>query len=92
MSRLTKVSKEGYRVSNEQVKLVENGYAGEAIDRLAQFENIYDNLIAEQGKISQQLEELRNTGKKNSVKFKELLLKKLNNSFVISIYKANGLD
>ena len=93
MARLTKVwdNSELYTVDDDKVNHDINGYSGEAIIRLAKFENIYDDLVASQIKIAAELETLRNEGKKNSVKFKELLGKKLMNSYIITIFKTNEL-
>ena len=67
------------------------GREQEAIQRLAVFENIHQQLADQQGEISAQLEQLRLEGKKNSVKFRELMGKKLANSIVLSTFQANGL-
>lgn len=94
MERLTRSSSnnEFYIVDDDKVSHDANGYSGAAIEKLAKFENIYDDLVANQIEISKELEKLRNEGKKNSVKFKELMAKKLINSNVISIFKAYGLE
>ncbi len=93
MARLTRalVKSECYAVDDDKVTHDVNGYSGEAIIKLAKFENIYDDLLASQNNISKELERLRNEGKKNSVKFRELLGKKLMNSHTIILFETNGL-
>lgn len=93
MDRFTKIisGTKDYVVENSKVTQNENGFSGEAIQRLGQFESIYDNLLLSQIEISNKLEQLRNEGKKNSVQFRELMGKKLTNSYIISTFVANGL-
>lgn len=70
-----------------------NGVADEeAAARLALFENIYEDLLREQEEIAGQMEALRAEGKKNSVKFKELMGKKLANGNTLMLFKAYGLE
>lgn len=94
MIRLTRVlnDNEFYIVDDDKVSHYANGYSGDAINKLAQFENFYDDLVASQGTISKELERLRNEDKKNSVKFRELMVKKLTNSNIIILLKAYGLE
>lgn len=93
MERLTKVlAKEFYIVDSENVSHDVNGYTGEAINKLAKFENMYDDLISKQSEISIELEELRAKGKTNSVRFKQLLANKLNNNNVLILLKTYGLE
>lgn len=48
MERLTRSSSnnEFYIVDDEKVNHGANGYSGAAIEKLAKFENIYDDLVA----------------------------------------------
>lgn len=93
MGRLTRLSDEGrYYIENDPKLIYLNGnYYGEAIDKLATFENIYDDLLASQVEISKVLETMRNEGKMHSHRFKELMVKKLNNSNTLSLFKTYGL-
>jgi hypothetical protein len=68
-----------------------NGYSGEAINKLAKFENIYDDLVESQIEISKKLEMLRDEGKTHSLRFRELMTKKLTNNNVIILFKTYGL-
>ncbi len=69
-----------------------NGYTGNAIIRLAKFENIYEDLIASQSQIPKELEKLRNEGKTKTVRFKELMVKKMTNANIINLFKTYGLE
>lgn len=69
-----------------------NGYTGEAITRLARFENIYEDLIASQSQIPKELEKLRKEGKTKSVRFKELMVMKMTNANIINLFKKYGLE
>jgi hypothetical protein len=91
MKRITRLLKNEYQVENDKIISLDNGFSGEAIGKLAVFENIYENLEVEQNKLSEDLEKLRIEGKTNSYKFKELMAKKLSNNFTISLFKAYGL-
>lgn len=81
-----------YVVDDDKVNHDVNGYSGDAINKLAKFENIYDDLIANQREISKELEKLRLEGKMNSVKFKQLLANKMTNNNIIILCKTYGLQ
>ena len=94
MVRLTRAldNNEFYIVDDDKVNHDVNGYSGDAINKLANFENIYDDLVASQSEISKELEILRNEGKTHSCKFKELMVKKLTNNNIIILFKTYGLQ
>jgi len=97
MTRLTrkppgKEGREGYTVEDEKIIHTPEGYSGEAVEKLAQFENFYFDLLASQEKISSELERLRNEGKEKSVRFRELLGQKLMNSNTLILLKAYKLE
>ncbi len=93
MARLTRVlNNEVYIVDDDKVNRDVNGYSGEAVNRLARFENVYDDLVASQNKISEELAKLRDEGKTKSVRFRELMVKKLTNSNFVILFKTYGLD
>lgn len=93
MVRLTRVlNNEIYIVDDDKVNYDNNGYSGEAINRLARFENICNDLVAGQNKISEELEKLRNEGKTKSVRFRELMVKKMTNSNIIILFETYGLQ
>lgn len=93
MSRLTKEFNGKFYIDNEaKVQHDANGYFGEAVSRLGNFENIYDDLISRQEGISKELEELRSEGKIHTVKFKQLLVDKINNKNIIMLFETYGCD
>ena len=93
MIRLTKQNDQGqYFVEPAAIISLTEGCSGEAIERLAQFENFYYDMISSQATLSKELEELRNEGKEKSVKFRELLGKKLMNNHVLIALKEYGLE
>lgn len=90
MNRLTRAldSNNFYVVDDAKVQHDINGYSGEAINKLAKFENIYDDLISKQSEISKELEKLRLEDKTHSVKFKQLLANKITNNNIIILLKT----
>ena len=67
-----------------------HGYSGEAIDKLARFENFYLDLLA-QVAIPEEMEKLRQQGKTKSVRFRELMGEKMVKANLISLIKSYGL-
>lgn len=94
MERLTRLSSnnEFYIVDDAKVHHNDNGYFGDAINKLAKFENMYEDIIAKQGEISKELEKLRYEGKTKSVRFRELMGKKMINITIIALFKTYGLE
>lgn len=93
MVRLTRMlNDEIYIVDTDKVNCDDNGCSGEVINRLARFENMYDDLVASQNKITEEMEKLRNEGKTKSVRFKELMVKKMTNSNFLIMFKTYGLQ
>lgn len=92
MSRLTRaLDKNVYAVDDTKVQHDVNGYTGEAISKLAKFENVYDDLILKQNEIAKELEKLRLEDKTHSVKFKQMLANKLANNNILTIFETYGL-
>lgn len=85
MERLTTPAEGGGYTARE-------GRQAEAFARLATFETIFEDLVAAQAAIGLELEQLRNQGKKNSTKFKELLGKKLAGSNTLMLFKSYGIE
>lgn len=67
------------------------GYTGAAADKLAAYETLQENILRQQDEYAAELAKLRNEGKKNSVKFRELLGKKLMNSHMLTMFQLHGL-
>lgn len=92
MNRMTeKTEHDRYVISADSIQATPLGFTGPAVDRLAVFEDIYQDLLEQQQQISASLEALRQAGKKNSVQFRELMGKKLMNTNTLSLFQARGL-
>jgi len=93
MNRLTRAldSNNSYVVDDANIQHDVNGYFGDAVNKLAKFENIYDDLISQQSKISKELEKLRLESKTHSVKFRQLLTNKLTNNNILMLFETYGL-
>lgn len=93
MTRLTKQPKnqEIFYVDSTAAQCSENGCTGEAIDRLARFENAYEDVIAGQEAVLNELDRLREEGKTKTVRFRELLGNKMMNNMMISLFQRHGL-
>jgi hypothetical protein len=93
MDRLTRTFSDNnsYFVDETKIKHDENGYSGEAICKLAKYENVYEDLLSKQKEISMELEKLRVEGKTHTVKFKQLFANKLTNSNILVLFETYGL-
>ena len=93
MDRLTKKldTSNGYFVEDDKVEHEVNRFTGQAISKLATFENIYEDLQLKQVELSKELEKLRMEDKTKTVKFKQLLTNKLTNGNVIMLLESYGL-
>lgn len=93
MERFTKqASADSCYVTAKITGVIENeGYYGEAIERLAKFENIYEHLMMRKGAIPAELEALRGANKGKTVTFKELLAEKMINDMVLKLLEREGL-
>lgn len=92
MERLTFYDDDGHAlVPGTCVAPAAGGVGGAAIQRLAQFESFCSMLEARQAEITAELDALRNAGKKNTAKFKELLGNKLLNQNMLALLAIHGL-
>lgn len=89
MERMTKALGNGqYTADESKVQHDETGYTGEAIHKLAKYENIHESLLSKQVELSKQMEKLRLEGKSNTVLFKQLLANKLMNNEIITLFET----
>jgi len=89
MSRLTQKSDKGlYFTMDDKIMQDANGYSGDAVEKLAKFENLYDDLISKQIEITDELEKLRKDGKMHTARFKLLLDRKIANNTIIIIFES----
>lgn len=93
MERLTKQSENtGCYITESIDGTIENeGYYGEAIEKLAKFENLYDHLYARRSAIPGELDALRKAGKEKTVTFRELLGEKMVNDMLLTQIERQGL-
>lgn len=91
MERLTHRTGGCAEAPQSSVQIIGGSAQGEAIERLAQYEDLREALLAEQDKIARQMETLRTQGREKSVKFRELFAQKLTNAAFLSLLQANGL-
>jgi hypothetical protein len=94
MERLTTKFEKGekYLLKKEFVIACESGFSGEAAEKLAKFENFYEELFASQEILGKELDKLRSEGKEKSTKFRELFTKKLMNNSILILLKSYGLE
>jgi len=92
VERITRLIEGRYYVNDASIDHHEKGYLGEAINRLAVFENIVEELLSSQKQASEELEKLRGEGKEKSVRFKELMVKKLTNINTLILFKSYGIE
>ncbi|MDR3766916.1 MAG: hypothetical protein Q3Y08_07810 [Butyricicoccus sp.] len=74
MERLTRRTPDGVEVSDPAA----------ALERLAQLEDLAEALLAERGQLAQELDTLRVQGKTKTVRFQELLARKMTNREMLS--------
>lgn len=91
MNRLTRLLDGTFYAPEEFFHHNEHGYSGEVVSKLAIFENIYDDLLIKQEQIVKELEKLRSECKANTVKFKQLLVKKISNNNMLILFETYGL-
>ena len=91
MERFTKtVGNYFYIADEEKIRRDANGYTGDAVTRLAKFENIYEDLLKKQEAIAKEMEQLRLEGKTNTIRFKQNLANKLLNSQILALFESYG--
>lgn len=84
-------NQKAFVVDSDQIQYNKRGYAGEAIQKLALFENFQEDLINRQAEISMKLQTLRSEGKTHTATFKQLLATKLTNSQILISMGNYGL-
>lgn len=92
MGRQTTKIDDKYYVDDKKVMQSEKGCTGDAIEMLAKFENYYEDLVLKQDEIIRKMDELKAEDKTHTVKFKQLLANKLNNSNNLLILKQFGIQ
>jgi hypothetical protein len=91
MERITRAAGGVYTVSEESVRKCSEGWAGDAVEKLAKFENMLEKLLKERDDTAAELESLRKEGREKSVTFKQLLARKLLNGNILVMLESHGI-
>ena len=92
MERVTKFSEDkNFIVAKNLISPKGDCYTGEAIEKLAKYENLHEELRKKQIKIIKEMEELKSQDKNKTVKFKQLLAEKISINNILSIFEVYGL-
>lgn len=91
MKRYTKKIDDKY--TTDKIIKTEDGYQGEAIERLAIFENMIESILLEQVELAQKMDELKDphTGKVHW-RAKEFMGKKMTNQAILIALKYHGIE
>lgn len=93
MARLTEKIENGqYQLTLSSVCSSDTELAGCAVEKLAKYENLHEDLLRTQQEIAAELETLRQAGKKTSVRFRELMGKKLMNAHMLDLFQLYAID
>jgi len=82
---------ERYTEKAQDKTVVREGRLEEALERLAVFEDMVEELEQDQVYITGQLEDLRSRGKEKTVQFRELLARKLVNGNMKLLLERYGI-
>jgi hypothetical protein len=74
------------------VRRMEDPMPGEAAERLAKYEAVLAELIADQADVARRLERLRDEGLSKTVRFRELMGRKLTNQYLLVLLKKHGIE
>ncbi len=89
MGRLTTKDRDGnYQVEKDAIVGTQEGYSGPAIQKLGRIEDLVEDLMAQQDRLSQELDALRLQGKTRSAQFREKMAHKLTNAHILSALKC----
>lgn len=93
MERLTKKTEpeEFYVTKFIDGKMENEEYFGEAVERLAKYEDLFDHLRKRKNEIPSELEALRSEGKTKTYGYKEKFAEKLMNDMMLSMLEQFGL-
>lgn len=93
MERLTRQSgKEGpYLTDRITGAHPEGGYHGEAVEKLARFENLYEDLLEKKKALHQDLENLVKNDRLRTYQYTERLAEKLMNDALLELCETHGL-
>lgn len=93
MPRMTRMlpGEHRYTLDTSRVETCADGWCGEAVDRLAAFENMYEMLLQQMRDIPAQLAVMRAQGKEKTVTFRELTGQKMMIQLWLEMARENGV-
>jgi hypothetical protein len=93
MERLTRQSrKEGpYLTDRIAGEHPDGGYHGEAVEKLARFENLYEDLLEKKKVLRQDLEDLVKNDRLRTYEYTERYAEKLMNDALLELCETHGL-
>ncbi len=92
LERLTRRTENGaYLTDPADITAAPEGVSGRAVERLAAYEELQETLHSEQEQITRRLEEMKQAGQTKTVRFRELMVKKMNNAFALDLFRWHGL-
>lgn len=92
MNRMTECTDGGTPfIPKEQLFEQKEGFTGPAAERLAAYENLRADILAEQERLSLELAELRGQDKQRSTRFREKMGQKLTNTAMLMLLDRHGL-
>ncbi len=92
LHRLTRKIEDANYIEAKAITAAPEGFTGEAIDRLAAYEDFHQNALQTYQQLSMELEKLREQGKMKTLRFKELMGKKLMAAHVLTLLKLSDLE
>lgn len=72
-------------------KFEDEGYYGDAVERLAMFENLHDYLMEQKETLARQLDALREAEKTKTYKYRETFGQNLMNDMMVDLMRGFGL-
>ena len=93
MDRMTRKSEEKGCYTTEGItgKFEDGGYYGDAVERLAKFENLHTYLMEQKETVARQLDALREAEKTKTYKYREVFSQKLMNDMMVDLMRGFGL-
>lgn len=91
MARITVHHSHGPCIPSPALQKIEVGYIGEAAERLARFEDMAEEIAAQQKTLEAEMEPLRAQGKTKSARFRELMGRKLMNQNLLILLQTRDL-
>ncbi len=92
MERYTQEEDGRFYVMQPQIRQQGDRFVGDAVDRLAAYEAVHAQILAEQAVLTEKLARMRAENQTKTARFREDLGKKLVNSQLLGLLQAHGLE